>query len=380
MLKRELMNLKKDKLLVIALVITPVIFTVLFSWYYSPGVVKSIPTAILDLDNSSLSRMIINYFENNEKYDIRYFPKDEVELKNLIQQGSVRMALVFPPEFSSKVKKGEDTRVLVICNENNLIVGNNALTRASEILQSLGVGILIKKIESLGYPPEYSKNLAMPLGFTTRVLGNPAYNYSYFLIPGLIGAIFLEISVLNMARTIAVDASQEKNGKKLMEIYITRMFIYLAILIFVFLVCILAVNKLFKIPVREKVFDITLLSAAFITSCLNIGAFLGILTKNPLFSVQITAYLSMPTFLASGFTWPYHMMPEPIKKFAAIWPLYSFIIPLRNIMLLGSSEEEILWAIKRLGLISVFVFLLNIFIILLPTSNKEKAGIAGGER
>ncbi|KXG76951.1 Inner membrane transport permease YbhS [Fervidicola ferrireducens] len=373
------MQLKKDKLLFAALILAPVFFTVLFSWYYSSGVVKSIPTAVLDFDNSSLSRMIINYFENNEKYDVKYYAKDEIELKNLIEQGNARMALVFPPDFSRKIKKGEDTRVLVICNETNLIVGNNALTRASEILQSLGVGILIKKIESLGYPPEYSDNLAMPLGFATRVLGNPAYNYSYFLIPGLIGVVFLEISILNMARTVAVDALKEENVKELLGIYITRMFLYLILLLLVFIICIFAVNKFFKIPIRGKMTDVIALAIPFITSCINIGAFLGIVTKNPLFSVQVTAYLSMPTFLASGFTWPYHMMPEPIKKFATFWPLYSFIIPLRNIMLLGSSGEEILLAVKQLGLISVFGFLLNIFMILLRSGFSEKAGIAGGE-
>jgi hypothetical protein len=79
---KELIHLRRDVLLVSFLVLGPVSELVLVAWSTSSPI-EHLPTAIVDRDNTPLSRGLVVALENSETFDAAYYPSNEAELASL---------------------------------------------------------------------------------------------------------------------------------------------------------------------------------------------------------------------------------------------------------------------------------------------------------
>ena len=67
-LQEEFHRLRKDKLLIIACLIIPICVNLLVGLELQSGVIEHVPMAIIDYDDSQLSRQLIRYFRENDSF------------------------------------------------------------------------------------------------------------------------------------------------------------------------------------------------------------------------------------------------------------------------------------------------------------------------
>jgi len=82
----------------------------ILTFYMEGG--RSIPVGIVDLDKSDFSETVIERFNNNSSVEI--IRTDEKSAPKLISNGVLETVIIISPDFSTQIKKGEQTNLFTI--------------------------------------------------------------------------------------------------------------------------------------------------------------------------------------------------------------------------------------------------------------------------
>ena len=104
-LRKEFIQLRRDRLTFAMLIGVPLMQLVLFG-YAINGDPHQLPTAVVAHDNGPLVRAIVRAAENTGYFKVVASPV-ESEAERLIATGKVQFVLVFPADFSRRVLRGE---------------------------------------------------------------------------------------------------------------------------------------------------------------------------------------------------------------------------------------------------------------------------------
>ena len=161
---------------------------------------------------------------------------------------------MIPNDFSNKLKRGKDARVQVLIDGSDSTVAINALNYATLISQAF----LRPKIEGFEVRP--------------RVFYNPEMRSVNFTVPGLIGVILMNITLLLTSLTIVRERERGTIEKlivspiKAHEIMIGKIIPYIAIAFINITIVLLFAVLVFNVSIRGNIILLLLLSLIFVTS------------------------------------------------------------------------------------------------------------------
>ena len=92
---KEFLQLRRDPLLLRLLFLMPVLQLVMMGYVVGADV-KNLSTAVVDLDNSVVSRRLAESFASSGYFVITARPAEESALRPLLDRGDVKVALVIP--------------------------------------------------------------------------------------------------------------------------------------------------------------------------------------------------------------------------------------------------------------------------------------------
>lgn len=123
-LKYDLQNMLTDYKVLIAIFISPIIFLIFVSYIISPYLIEDrdfekIDLALVNLDNSRITKMIIQHFLNDEGVEkfVNVLQVDEQEAEQLLNENRVSSIVIIPKGFSADLSVGVNTPVTVIGNQ-----------------------------------------------------------------------------------------------------------------------------------------------------------------------------------------------------------------------------------------------------------------------
>lgn len=371
-IKDELIRLSIDHKVFLVLLIAPLFLLTIYGLEFSPHTVIGVRAIIIDKDNSSLSRKIVDGFRSSEKFDLKYYIEDENLINDYFCRDKADAAVIIPENFMKNVLNKQSSQVLLIANGNNMIVSNTVMSGALEIIETYSKGTAIKILESQGVDPVTAKNIAIPIGFATRIWYNPTFNYAAFLTIGLIALIMQQVSMMFIANSFIIN--RETIGKRLMSLkeafykIIGIVIVHFTINYINFFLCIEVLVKVFKIPFRGSMFNLMWFAAIFLLVVIALGIFLSVLCRNAVEATQYSIFFAVPSFLLSGYTWPRFMMIPPIKALSSIFPITYFVDPMRKIFLMGADISYFKSQIFVLAVAALILFPLSLLVYLAKSS------------
>lgn len=304
----------------------PLFFTLLFGYVYSSDYLNHVPTAVLDMDQSGLSRTIIQEFEDNEKYDVVYYVEDRMTLEEMIRDKKAMAGLLIPPDFEKDIKGKKGATAALIIDGTNIAIGNNAVAAGSEILNTVNAGITIGFLEGKNVPPRLSNNYAQFFKINTRTFWDEKLTYKTYMLPGmilvLVQQLFLSVFVVNFI--------QDK------ENLFAKAQIHLLVGTLAYFLCLLTIKNVLNITVNGNMLIATLLVYVYLCCLTGIAITIGALTRDSLKATQFCMMMSLPSFITAGYVWPAFRMPVFVTGFSkALWPLIYMISPLRDFVIKG---------------------------------------------
>jgi ABC-2 type transport system permease protein len=356
MLIKEFIQVFRDKRTRFVLIVPPIIQMLIFG-YAATFEVYHVPTAILDEDHSQESRDLISRFTSSPYFDVQRQLTDSRQIRELIDRGTVTVALQINPGFAEELRKGDTAPLQVIVDATN---SNTALIASGYINQI-----------ALGYAKEYQQDRMSRIfpQFVDRVPSvqleaRPWYNADlrsrWFFVPGIVGSLTLVLVVTLTAFAVV----REREIGTLEQIMVTPIrpieFILGKTLPF-FLIGLLDVSLIatvgtlwFQVPFRGNL--IVLFSGAilFLLCMLGVGLLISTVSATQQQAMVTSFFFIMPAITFSGFGFPINTMPQWLQYLTYLSPLRYFLVVLRGTYLKGVGVS-ILWpqmaAMLGLGLI-----------------------------
>ena len=356
-IRKELLLITRDKIMMIVAFVAPLVLTVLFGFLYIQHSVNGIPIVILDQDQSEISRMIVRAFKDSEKFQLIHTADSFAELEKAVASERAYMGVVIPPDVSSNVKQGRSSQVGIILNGSNLLIMNTAANAANQVVQTLSGGITIKIMQGFGISEAKAYQAVTALAFRTRVWYNPTTSYVTFMVLGLLGTVLQQVTFLGVALSF-VKEREDQTWKHLIgsqlrwwELIAGKFIVYFTIYTMNALVMFTLAIHCFGMPMRGDAGLLLVALLLFIAAMIGIGMVISVLTPSAAQALEISMLIAVPSFLISGYTWPAMSMPVLIQWLSKLLPLTHFLKVARSVVLMGNGWE-LVW--PGLGVLVVF--------------------------
>ncbi len=329
-INREWRQIASQKIMWGLILIMPAVIFFSLAAIYQQQSVKDLPMGVWDQDHSQLSRLIVRSLESTKTFQFyRYYDNLE-QIKKDFKRGKLQAAIVIPNHLESDVKKGKSGSVVFYQNSANIIVGNLAYKSAMTTLQTLSLGISLKKMQAAGQSARQAMETVLPISIETNPLYNPGYNYEHFLIGAMLPIMLQMVVMISAALIFSAEIKEglselwliaEGNlltivlGKSLPHLFLHISSIFLLVgLVF----------PIFQIPVHGSVLILILYLILFIASVLFLGMLISCLFCNTVLATEAAIFISTPAFIFTGLTFPLEAMPRLHQLYARLLPSTYF--------------------------------------------------------
>jgi ABC-2 type transport system permease protein len=336
MLRKEFVQMRRDRLTLALMVGVPAIQLLLFGFAIQTEV-RNLPTLVLDESRTSESRALIAALENTDNFELRREPAaSRAEVARAIVAGKARAAVIIPPTYARDLKRGRGAEAQVLVDASDPLASSGAIAGAQQAGMARAQELL---------PAAVTR--AAPVRVVVRPLFNPTLKSSVYIVPGIIGVLLSVTLIIIMS--IAVVRERERGTlEQLIVTPINRTSLMLGKVVpfilvgYVQVTVILLLGLLvFDVPMRGSLPLLYLAALPFIFASLAIGLLVSTLVSTQAQAMQLGFLFLLPNILLSGFMFPREAMPEPAQWIGAALPLTYFLEILRAVML----REAGAWAI-----------------------------------
>ena len=330
-IKKEVRQLRRDRLTFGMIVGLPVIQILLFGYAINTDV-RNLKTAIVNQSGTHLAQQFVSELRQTQVVDIVAFVETAGDLEDLLRRGKVSIGVLIPVDFDRRVTDrsraaiqllvdGSDPTILAVANQLRAMpIGFDSARRVADSQQLIEVR------------PYYNPERRSPVN----------------IVPGLMGVILTMTMILFTA--VAIVRERERGNLELLintpvsstELMVGKVVPYIVIGMLQ-LALILGVGRLlFDVPVRGSIVDLYLAASAFVAANLALGLLISTAAKTQFQAMQMMVFVLLPSILLSGFMFPFDGMPRFAQYIGEILPNTHFIRLTRGIMLRDAALSELL--------------------------------------
>lgn len=342
---RELRRVFTDSRLALIIFGGPFLYGLLFGGVYWYGRVREVPIFAIDQDNSALSRDLLTAIDASDNLHILRYGETTDDFADAVKRGQVYLCVMIPANFERDLKRGHGARVVVLVDGTNTLVANVTYRSLRTVIATYSAGAQAKRLLLAGTPRRHLMPGISPLQAEFRVMFNPAYNYSTFLLMGLVCIALQQVTMMGAAIALGLEC-EEKHRRSLLALTHSPL---KALLAKTFALCFLMIPlgclglylpfSVFGAAFRGSWNAVLATTALFLLVQVLAGFTVAGICRTALTSVQVLLCLSVPAFLLSGFTWPLMAMPQWLQTVGNALPLTAYADMVRKVSLMGAPFE-----------------------------------------
>jgi ABC-2 type transport system permease protein len=340
MLVKEFLQLARDRITFAMIIGIPIIQLTLFGYAINTDP-KHMPTAVIMSDHSEFTRSLLAAMSTSDYFRILSDTPDEAEAHAALQRGTAQFVVTIPPDFTSKLLRGDRPTVLIEADASDPTATGPALAAINQL-----PSIVARK--DLTGPLAYLADKPPPFDVTVHRLYNPESLTQYNIVPGLMGVILTMTMV--MMTGLAITRERERGTMEnllampltALEVMTGKIVPYIAIGLTQASIILLAARYVFNVPFVGSLVTLFIAALLFIACNLTVGITLSSLAQNQLQAMQLTFFYFLPNILLSGFMFPFRGMPDWAQAIGSVLPLTHFNRLVRGILLKGADWPD-LW-------------------------------------
>ncbi|AWX58200.1 MULTISPECIES: ABC transporter permease [Brevibacillus] len=340
--KKEVIQIKRDRPSLAIALVMPLMLLFLFGYAVNTDV-NDIQMAVWNQSPSAASRELVDQFVHTRVFEVAAHVSGYEEIEAMLDDGSVNVALIIGPDYTRKRDRNEPVDVQMLINGSDPNIARTATSQAQLIVQHQAITLQEIKLQKQGLG-----ELEQPLGLDTRVLFNPNMESIVFNIPGLIGLIMQNVTMILTAFSLVREKERGTMEQLIvtpirpLELMLGKITPYVGVGLFSFCLVLLVGTYWFGVPVKGSISLLVTLSVLFLVTTLLLGIFISTVAKTQLQAMQMAFAFILPSVLLSGFMFPRDSMPLVIQWLGGLVPLTYFLEILRGIFLKG-VDIDALW-------------------------------------
>lgn len=336
---------------VLVFIIIPIIASLVLGYEMKADVSVSIPTVVMDNDNSGFSQSYCQYIEESEYFHIVKYAETQQEMEQMIYRGQAYAGVVIPEDFEKNMLGGKAPKILTVYDGSTLAVMVSSKAAMMETLMTVKAGYMMKIFEGKqSVVPGQVMNQVVPIDSTVRTLYNPTKSFRNFILPGMLAAI-VQVA---MAITGA-ERGYENQGRKIsLQKHAETIGAWSLVGALSIVLCLSVQWIFFGMPYRGTIVGGVMLTLLFSLAITLMGYLLGSFFGERAFCTQISCILVLPTAILGGYTWPVLGMPVWIQWFVKAIPFTYYGEALRNLILKPLAFKHLL---PDMGFMALFILI-----------------------
>jgi ABC-2 type transport system permease protein len=351
LLRKEWIQVRRDRMTLRLVIALPIMQLFLFGYAINTNP-RHLPTGLLISEPSKYERTIVTALQNTGYYDVRLYASER-EAEQALAAGEALFVINIPPNFDRSVDRGETPSILVDADATDPTAIGNA---------TAALGAVVGDINRDLPPIRQTQTASSPFQFIVHARYNPEQLTVLNVVPGLI-CIVLTMSTL-LVTTLSITRERERGTmENLMAMPVRPIEIMLAKIVpyvvigYVQAILILAVSAVvFQLPIRGSIPLLLLALGLFIASNLALGLTFSTISTNQMQAQQLAQFTLLPSFMLSGFMFPFRGMPVWAQWLGEIFPTTHAIRIVRGVLLKGNGVGAIapeLWPIALFTLLVI---------------------------
>jgi ABC-2 type transport system permease protein len=346
---KELIQLQRDRRMLLLIILFPVVQLVLLASSTGRGI-TDLSIAVVDQDRTAASRRLILSLDNTYELTVRHVPENPQALTQLVQQGQVVAAVIIPPGYGQALETGDEPPQV------QLIVDGTS-TNVARTAEFAVEGMVNDQVGSAG---RGGSGITAPVNLVTTAEYNPAMNARLFTIPAQMGFIVYQVTLVVAAlafvreRELGTLEGLLVTPLRRMELITGKGSLAWLIGTLDFLLMAFVVREFFGIPMRGSFGLLLLFSMLFVAVQVAFGVILSSFARTQQQAVLYVFVLAMLDIALSGYLAPVKNMPALFATLAQVSPLQHYLVVIRAIMLKGAGLD-VLWpealALAAIGIV-----------------------------
>ena len=339
LVRKEFIQLFRDRKNRPMLVIAPLIQVILFGYVVTTDV-RDITVAVIDQSHTPDSRRLLDAFDGNPTFRVTHLLQNPKDLDRLLLQREVDIGLQIPPDFSSRIRKGETAEVQVLVDGSMSNMAAVRIAYSVNVLDAFNTQLL----------REFNRGRIDfgEIDGRIRTWYNPNLDSQNYYVPGIVAFLVMLLSLIFTSMAVV----REKEAGTMEQLIVTPLkateFIIGKTIPFILIaqaqmvMVILFARLWFEIPMMGSAFVLLTASSIFLLSTLGIGLLISTVSRTQQQAMMTNFFFILPFFMLSGFVFPIANMPAVVQWLTHLNPLSHFLIIIRGVFLKGTGFG-VLW-------------------------------------
>ena len=313
------------------LTVLPAISTLLFTTIFLHGTPNKLPIALLDQDNTSLSRSFIQMIDATPEIEIHCTVNDMLAGIQAIREGKVDAIVLIPQDFEQKIYALSPTSIEAYISGINILKNGLISKGLLTTTTTFSTGIALKTLQAKGLSQQQALAQAMSIGFNKHLLFNPYTNYDYYLSPLLMPMMLIIFAMLATIYAIgselryatahewlktAQGSLSNALAGKLLPIY--------AAMCFWGVVTFFTLFYIVGVPLRGSLWLLIIGSGVVTMAYMGISLVIITLTANMRLAMSLGGGYTVMSFSFCGLTFPAMAMHQSIQYLTHLFPFTYF--------------------------------------------------------
>ena len=211
--RRELSHMVHHRMYRMLAIVLPVISFAFFAVMFDNGSIRKLPVAMLDQDDTPLSRKLSTMIGETPGVLIAYDISDMDEGERLMREGVVSGIVQIPDGFEREIYGNEQTHVEAYISGANISVNGMLAKDIQTAVQTFTAGVQLTKLQAAGLTSYQAMAQIMPIRFSKHVISNPYLNYGYYLAPIFMFMMLMIFTVLTTVYAIGRELRYSTAGE-----------------------------------------------------------------------------------------------------------------------------------------------------------------------
>jgi len=352
----------RDRNVLLLVLIGPIIYSVYYPFPYSPEVVHEVPVAVVDLDNSSLSRQLIRLAEASPDLGVTFVGQDPAQLRRALWDGDIEGGLIIPHGFRRSVLRGETVNPVVLGNGAYFMFNRAELLGFAGATQALS-SELDRRHELAGsVSSDQAAERSDPVRLDLRAASNPTGGYSTYVVPAVAVVVLQQTLLLGIC--MLLGTWKETGAPFDLRLRRNRLALVVAASTLCFLNTLYYVGLVYWREDYPHLGEIQYLLPVIAVFSLTAGAWAVAIGSWIRYREQAVLCLlptTIPIIFLAGFAWPVEAIPLPLRALSMLVPSTAGIQAFLNVDQMGADllqvAPEILEMALLLGVAVVLIFI-----------------------
>jgi ABC-2 type transport system permease protein len=334
------------------------IYGIYYPQPYLNQILRKIPIAVVDSDQTELSRRIVETLDASGATRVAVRADTLADARAALDRGEAFAVVGIPPGTERDVLEGTTVQVPIYADATYLFLFR---TSASGI--AVAIGTLSSELAAGGARTEGSLVKAAlaassPADVLLQPIFNPVGGYASYIVPAAFVLILQQILLIGASMLTVVGSAMGDRGgvARVLGRGVAHLTLFAPALALFFII----LPRIYGFSTLGQPLQVLALASLFVLATSFMGQAAGAWFKNPETPTLIFLGTALPQLFLTGFSWPREAIPAAVQPVGYIFPSNFAIDGLVRIDQLGASLWEVARDWRGLWIQALVYFLLAV--------------------